>query len=113
MLNMMLGVTCVSLSVPLGIALALGRQSSMPLIKWICVVFIEFVRGVPLITLLFVASTTGSPCHAFHSGMPSLSNNYMAFPLAIRSHSVRCRGTSSQASDTSKPAGWSCLPWWT
>ena len=56
MLNMMLGVTCVSLSIPLGIALALGRQSSMPLIKWICVVFIEFVRGVPLITLLFVAS---------------------------------------------------------
>jgi general L-amino acid transport system permease protein len=56
MLNMMLGVTCVSLSVPLGIALALGRQSTMPLIKWICVVFIEFIRGVPLITLLFVAS---------------------------------------------------------
>ncbi|MQQ08441.1 ABC transporter permease subunit [Epibacterium sp. SM1979] len=56
MLNMMLGVTCVSLSVPLGIALALGRQSNMPLIKWICVIFIEFVRGVPLITLLFVAS---------------------------------------------------------
>ncbi|KIC15168.1 amino acid ABC transporter permease [Leisingera sp. ANG-Vp] len=56
MLNLMLGVTCVSLSLPLGIALALGRQSDMPLIKWICVVFIEFVRGVPLITLLFVAS---------------------------------------------------------
>ncbi len=56
MLNMMLGVTCVSLSIPIGIALALGRQSSMPLIKWICVVFIEFIRGVPLITLLFVAS---------------------------------------------------------
>lgn len=56
MLNMMLGLTCVSLSVPLGIALALGRQSSMPLIKWICVIFIEFVRGVPLITLLFVAN---------------------------------------------------------
>ena len=56
MLNMMLGITCVSLSIPLGIALALGRQSSMPLIKWICVIFIEFIRGVPLITLLFVAS---------------------------------------------------------
>ncbi|MFY9241244.1 MAG: amino acid ABC transporter permease [Roseovarius sp.] len=56
MLNMILGVVCVSLSVPLGIALALGRQSSMPLIKGICVVFIEFVRGVPLITLLFVAN---------------------------------------------------------
>ena len=56
MLNMMLGVACVSLSIPLGIALALGRQSDMPIIKWICVIFIEFVRGVPLITLLFVAS---------------------------------------------------------
>ena len=56
MLNMMLGLTCVSLSIPIGIALALGRQSSMPLIKWICVIFIEFIRGVPLITLLFVAS---------------------------------------------------------
>lgn len=56
MLNLMLGVTCVSLSLPLGIALALGRQSDMPLIKWMCVIFIEFVRGVPLITLLFVAS---------------------------------------------------------
>ncbi|MEP1535071.1 MAG: amino acid ABC transporter permease [Paracoccaceae bacterium] len=56
MLNLMLGIACVSLSVPIGIALALGRQSDMPLIKWICVIFIEFVRGVPLITLLFVAS---------------------------------------------------------
>ena len=56
MLNLMLGVTCVSLSLPLGIALALGRQSNMPLIKGICVIFIEFIRGVPLITLLFVAS---------------------------------------------------------
>ena len=56
MLNMILGVVCVSLSVPLGIVLALGRQSDMPIIKWICVVFIEFIRGVPLITLLFVAN---------------------------------------------------------
>ncbi len=56
MLNMMLGVVCVSLSIPLGIALALGRQSSMPLIKYVCVIFIEFIRGVPLITLLFVAN---------------------------------------------------------
>ena len=56
MLNLMLGVTCVSLSIPLGIALALGRQSDMVLIKSICVIFIEFIRGVPLITLLFVAS---------------------------------------------------------
>ena len=56
MLNMMLGVTCVSLSVPIGIALALGRQSNLPVVKMICVMFIEFIRGVPLITLLFVAN---------------------------------------------------------
>lgn len=56
MLNMILGTVCVSLSIPLGILLALGRQSHMPLIKGICVIFIEFIRGVPLITLLFVAN---------------------------------------------------------
>ncbi|WP_417522931.1 amino acid ABC transporter permease [Marinovum sp.] len=56
MLNMILGTVCVSLSLPFGILLALGRQSDMPIIKWICVLFIEFIRGVPLITLLFVAN---------------------------------------------------------
>jgi general L-amino acid transport system permease protein len=56
MLNIILGTVCISLSLPIGIALALGRQSSMPIIKWISVVFIEFIRGVPLITLLFVAN---------------------------------------------------------
>ena len=56
MLNFVLGVVCVSLSLPLGIALALGRQSNLPIIKYICVAFIEFIRGVPLITLLFVAN---------------------------------------------------------
>ena len=56
MLNIILGTVCVSLSLPIGILLALGRQSNMPIIKGICVVFIEFIRGVPLITLLFVAN---------------------------------------------------------
>ena len=56
MLNFILGTVCVSLSLPLGIALALGRQSDLPIIKYICVAFIEFIRGVPLITLLFVAN---------------------------------------------------------
>jgi general L-amino acid transport system permease protein len=43
-------------SLPLGILLALGRRSDMPTIKLFSVVFIEFVRGVPLITVLFMAS---------------------------------------------------------
>jgi len=55
MLSIIIGVTGIALSLPLGILLALGRKSEMPLIKMVCVVFIEFIRGVPLITLLFTA----------------------------------------------------------
>ena len=43
-------------SLPIGIALALGRRSNLPIIKFLSVVFIEFVRGVPLITVLFMAN---------------------------------------------------------
>lgn len=46
----------ISVSLPLGIALALGRRSNMPVIKMLCVIFIEMVRGIPLVTVLFMAS---------------------------------------------------------
>ncbi|ULB10609.1 amino acid ABC transporter permease [Cereibacter azotoformans] len=51
-----IGVSGIALSLPLGIMLALGRRSDMFLIKALSVSFIEFIRGVPLITLLFTAS---------------------------------------------------------
>ena len=57
MLTVIIGVTSIACSLPLGILLALGRQSRLKLIKYISICFIEFMRGVPLITLLFVAST--------------------------------------------------------
>ncbi len=57
MLTLVIGITGIVGSLPLGIALALGRQSPMPAVRMVCVGFIEFIRGVPLITLLFVAST--------------------------------------------------------
>lgn len=57
MLTMVIGVTGIVGSLPLGIVLALGRQSHMPAVRMVCVAFIEFIRGVPLIALLFVAST--------------------------------------------------------
>ena len=57
MLTLTIGVTGIVGSLPIGIALALGRQSTMPALRMVCVAFIEFIRGVPLITLLFVAST--------------------------------------------------------
>ena len=57
MLTVVIGVTGIAASLPLGILLALGRRSDLLVLKVICVCFIEFIRGVPLITLLFVAST--------------------------------------------------------
>ncbi|TCO71530.1 amino acid ABC transporter permease [Rhodovulum euryhalinum] len=56
MLSITIGLVAITLSLPIGIVLALGRQSNLLIIKAICVGFIEFIRGVPLITLLFVAS---------------------------------------------------------
>lgn len=44
-------------SLPLGVLLALGRRSKLPIIRLLSVIFIEFVRGVPLITVLFMANT--------------------------------------------------------
>ncbi|MFN3955701.1 MAG: amino acid ABC transporter permease [Pararhodobacter sp.] len=55
LISLVIGFTGIGLSLPLGILLALGRQSNMVLIKSVCVIFIEFIRGVPLITLLFTA----------------------------------------------------------
>ncbi|NKC14327.1 MAG: ABC transporter permease subunit [Gammaproteobacteria bacterium] len=57
MLTMVIGITGIAASLPIGILLALGRRSDMPAVRILCVMFIEFIRGVPLITLLFVAST--------------------------------------------------------
>ncbi len=56
MLAILLGVVAIGVSLPIGIVLALGRQSDLMIVKYLCVGFIEFIRGVPLITLLFVAS---------------------------------------------------------
>ena len=57
LLTLIVGVTGIAASLPLGIALALGRRSRLPVPRWLSVGFIEFTRGVPLIALLFVAST--------------------------------------------------------
>ena len=55
MLNLVAGLAGIVLSLPIGILLALGRRSRLPAVRIVCVGFIEVVRGVPLITLLFVA----------------------------------------------------------
>jgi general L-amino acid transport system permease protein len=55
-LTLLLSVFGLTAAYPLGILLALGRQSTMPAIKSLCVVYIELIRGVPLISLLFMSS---------------------------------------------------------
>ena len=56
MLTLVIAVVGIAGALPLGILLALGRRSNMPAVKVVCVTFIEFWRGVPLITVLFMSS---------------------------------------------------------
>ncbi|MBB4267421.1 amino acid ABC transporter permease [Roseospira visakhapatnamensis] len=56
MLTLVLSYVGIVAALPIGILLALGRRSSMPVIRSLCVVFIELWRGVPLISVLFMAS---------------------------------------------------------
>jgi general L-amino acid transport system permease protein len=55
LLTMVLSTLSILLSFPLGVLLALGRTSRLPVIRWACIGVIEIVRGVPLITILFMA----------------------------------------------------------
>jgi general L-amino acid transport system permease protein len=55
-LTIMLSTLSIVASFPLGLLVALGRRSDMPAIRTICVVYVELIRGVPLISVLFMAS---------------------------------------------------------
>lgn len=56
LVTLLLAIGGITLSFPIGLILALGRQSSLPVFRWICTIIIEVVRGVPLIGLLFLSS---------------------------------------------------------
>jgi general L-amino acid transport system permease protein len=56
MVTLIISFVGITVSLPAGILLALGRRSQMPVLKTVCVAFIELIRGVPLITVLFMAS---------------------------------------------------------
>ncbi|AZY50396.1 amino acid ABC transporter permease [Bordetella avium] len=55
-LTLILSTFGIAFAFPIGVLLALGRRSNMPAIKALCVVYIELIRGVPLISLLFMSS---------------------------------------------------------
>ena len=56
LLTLVIAITGIVASLPFGILLALGRRSDMPITRLLCTMFIEFWRGIPLITVLFAAS---------------------------------------------------------
>lgn len=56
MLTVVVAAVGIVASFPIGIFLALGRQSKMKTIRWLSVTYIELIRGIPLITILFMAS---------------------------------------------------------
>ena len=56
MLTLVIAIVGIVFSIPLGVLLALGRQSKLPVVHLLSVLVIEFVRGVPLITILFMAN---------------------------------------------------------
>lgn len=56
LLTLIIAVVGIVASMPIGILLALGRRSSMPTIRYLSIIYIEFIRGVPLISILFMAS---------------------------------------------------------
>ena len=55
-LTIMLASLAIVLAFPLSVLVALGRRSKMPAIRTICVIYVELIRGVPLISVLFMAS---------------------------------------------------------
>jgi general L-amino acid transport system permease protein len=55
-LTLMLATLSIAMAFPLGILVALGRRSELPAIRSVCILYIELVRGVPLIAVLFMAS---------------------------------------------------------
>ncbi len=55
LLTLILAAVGIVVSFPLGVLLALGRRSTLPVIKWVSTAYIETVRGVPLVTILFMA----------------------------------------------------------
>jgi len=56
LVTLVVAITGIVVSLPIGIMFALGRRSDMPVVRLVSVAFIEFWRGVPLITVLFMAS---------------------------------------------------------
>ena len=55
LLTLLMAIISITLSFPIGVLLALGRQSALPIVRWFSILYIEIVRGLPLVGILFLA----------------------------------------------------------
>ena len=104
LLNLFLAVCSIVLCFPLGVLLALGRRSGLPLVRWMCTVYIEIIRGAPLFVLLLLANvalgffvpTTLAPGKATHAIVvfTLFTAAYMA--EIVRAGCSRCRRARSR-----------------
>ncbi|MEL6222394.1 MAG: amino acid ABC transporter permease [Cyanobacteria bacterium J06627_8] len=53
-LTLLMAVTGIALCFPIGVVLALGRRSELPVVRWLSIAYIELIRGIPLIAILFM-----------------------------------------------------------
>lgn len=90
-LTLSLAVGGIVLSFPLGVLLALGRRSSLPAVRVICTAYIELIRGVPLVTILFIGATVGFllPSHLKPSLVTRALVALIAFTAAYLAEIVR------------------------
>ncbi|MFT3856903.1 MAG: amino acid ABC transporter permease [Aquabacterium sp.] len=113
-LTLALFVSSLLLSVPLAIGLALARKASSPFLSWLATAFIELVRGVPLITLLFSAAYLLPALLPHDLALPLFWRALMALTLfsAVYMAEIVRGGLQTVAKEQSEAAEILGLSWW-
>jgi general L-amino acid transport system permease protein len=114
LVTLVISITGIVASLPVGIALALGRRSTIPLIRFFCIAFIEFWRGVPLITVLFFATymlPLFLPGHFSVNGLVRALIGTALFAGAYQAEIVR-GGLQAIPREQIEAAGALGLSWW-
>jgi general L-amino acid transport system permease protein len=81
LLTLIVTLTTFATALPMGLALALGRRSRMPVVRWTCMAFVEGMRSVPLLAVLFIAATLVPLFLPSGSTMNLFSRAVVAFAL--------------------------------
>jgi general L-amino acid transport system permease protein len=81
LLTLVVTLITFATALPLGLALALGRRSRLPVVRWLCGAFVETMRSVPLLAVLFVAATLVPLFLPVGSGFDLFSRAVVAFVL--------------------------------